>query len=193
MSPGRLLPAVALALLLSVANARTPWHTSASGGFEVRTAASADAAWLPEAFRILTAGAARVSDDPELGLCNAPLVVIHPELGSFEATTGMPWFILAVANRSECRIDTQRVAILEQHGGLRRTLLHELHHLAQPEDWERWRAEGRAQAFAGERPAAAPLHAITPAQLNALLAAPTGSEDHLRALATALNWVLDGR
>ncbi len=193
MSPGHVLSVVALALLLSVSNARPAWQTAAAGGFQVQTAGLADARWLPEAFRILTAAAARISADPELGLCNAPLVVIHPDLESFEAATGMPWFILAVANRADCRIDTQRVAILERHGGLRGTLLHELHHLAQPEHWERWRAEGRAQVFAGERPAAAPLHAVAPAQLDELLAAPASSEEYLRALATALTWVLDGR
>lgn len=120
-------------------------------------------------------------------------VRVHADLTSFAQQTGAPWFVLAVANRTQARLDLQRLAVVTSRGGLEATLRHELFHLAQPASWPRWRAEGEAMRFAGQRSQASPLLGIGPEQLDQLLAHPKDPDQLARAMATAYRWVAEGR
>lgn len=131
--------------------------------------------------------------DSQLKLCEGAVITVHPTLASYEEASGADWFQLAMADRSSCTIELQRLLVTQQHGGVEHTLRHELFHLAQPDGWERWRAEGEAQRFAGERPTATPLMNVSEAELNQLLAAPPSNVLHLQAMATAYRWVMQGR
>ena len=115
-------------------------------------------------------------------------LVIHPDLRSCIRATRLPWFVLAAANRNRNRIDTQRPRVLQERGGLERTLRHELFHLAQPEGWPRWKVEGMAMRFAGEEPTAPPLEAVGETELEHLLASPPDPQTLRRAMATAYRW-----
>lgn len=165
------------------------WQTAQAPGFVVRVAGGADALHLPEVFRVLQKAR---QDLQTMGLSLPPMVrvVIHPDLKSYTASTRLPWFVLAAANRGQNRIDTQRLRILLERGTLETTLRHELFHLAQPEGWPRWKAEGMAMRFAGEQPVARPLEAITAAELEGLLTNPNppDRETLRRAMATAYRW-----
>lgn len=117
-------------------------------------ASSADRQLLPQVFEILQ----KARRDLTLAGLNLPqtvTIVIHPDLKSYTSITKIPWFIIAVSNREKNRIDTQRLWILIDRGSLERTLRHELFHLAQPEGWARWKAEGAAMRFAGDKPTSA--------------------------------------
>ena len=134
-----------------------------------------------------------LAGQPGLDLCDGPVLTVHPDLDSYLGSTGAAWFQLAMADRAACRVDVQRLPILEDHGGVEATLRHEMFHLAQPAGMSRWRAEGEAQRFAGERPSAPVLPGVTPGVLDRLLFRPPSQTVQLRAMATALAWVLQGR
>jgi hypothetical protein len=181
-----------VALLLSLGVAQN-WQTAKSPGFIVQTASplrgeksvsSPDRALLPQIFEILQ----KARRDLVLAGLNPPqavTVVIHPDLKSYTNATKRPWFVIAVSNRQKNRIDTQRLRILLERGSLERTLRHELFHLSQPEGWPRWKAEGSAMRFAGDKPTAEPFTNIGEAELNALLASPSDAGTLARAMATA--------
>lgn len=160
------------------------WQTAQAPGFRVRYARGADVHHLPEVFRILEKAR---RDLQSMGLSPPPTVqvVIHPDLKSYTTSTRLPWFVLAAADRSKNQIDSQRLRVLLEQGTLERTLRHELFHLAQPEGWPRWKAEGMAMRFAGEQPSAAPLKAISEAELERLLANPPSLNLLRQAMATA--------
>lgn len=120
-------------------------------------------------------------------------VQVHPDLASFVRQTRAPWFVLAVANRAQARLDLQRLKVVARSGGLEATLRHELFHLAQPTSWPRWRAEGEAMRFAGQKSQVPPLNALAPAQLDQLLAQPKAPGQLARAMSTAYRWVSEGR
>lgn len=172
--------------VLAMAMAQS-WQTARAPGLEVQTAAAADRAQQLEVFAVLQQA------QKELRQLGLPLptkvrVRIHPSLTSFQQSTGQPWFVLATSDRSQALIQTQRLRILSERQALRRTLRHELFHLAQPAVWPRWKAEGEAMRFAGERPTAQPYSAIGEAQLNALLANPPNPTVLAKAMATAYAW-----
>ncbi|MCL6525554.1 MAG: hypothetical protein K6T57_01610 [Thermaceae bacterium] len=182
----RVVGAGAMILLFSWALAQA-WQTAKSPGFIVQTASSPDRALLPQVFALLQQ-ARRELVLAGLSPPQTVTVIIHPNLPSYTATTQQPWFILAVSDRRANTIHTQRLRILLERGSLERTLRHELFHLSQPEGWPRWRAEGAAMRFAGDRPTAAPFPTIREAELNRLLAQPPSSEALARAMATAYLW-----
>ncbi|GEM82069.1 hypothetical protein [Meiothermus hypogaeus] len=163
------------------------WKSAQAPGFVVRWAQNADTRHLSEVFRVLQK-ARRDLQTAGYSLPPQVRVVIHPSLASYTASTRLPWFVLAAANRSTHQIDTQRLRILLERGTLEGTLRHELFHLAQPAGWPRWKAEGMALRFAGEEPTARPLEPITEAELERLLAAPPDRETLRRAMATAYRW-----
>lgn len=185
------------ALLLTAGLAPGPdgatWRDFNVNGVAVRFASDADAEHLTEISTILLRLLPQLEARTGFSSCTDPLLVIHPDLSSYMDASGSSWHGLASSNREQCRIDTQRVAVLAVHAGLETTLRHEFFHLYQPAQWERWRAEGEAQRFAGEQPAAAPFDGITPAELDRLLAAPEDELTRLRAMATAFRWVQLGR
>ena len=200
----RLLP-LACALLLAVAQANGPDLPAGNAGsgnadWQVQTLAGIDvhhvAVTAPELAALAPLLRRAVSDlqsVASLSSCPAVSLFVHPDLASYQAAARAKWFQVAIADRQACRLDTQRLAVVAQHGGVEQTLRHELHHLAQPDGWERWRAEGEAQRFAGERPSARPFNGLSPQELEALLAAPATQEVQLRAMATAYQWVMLGR
>ncbi|GIW29552.1 MAG: hypothetical protein KatS3mg070_2915 [Meiothermus sp.] len=164
------------------------WQTARAPGFVVETASPEDARHLPEVFRVLQKArrdliAAGYPPPP------AVRVVVHPHLKSYTAATRLPWFILAAASRNRKQIDSQRLRLLLERGALEHTLRHELFHLAQPAGWPRWKAEGMALRFAGDRPRARPLENIGEAELERLLASPPDPATLSRAMATAFWWV----
>lgn len=161
-------------------------QTYRTAGVTVRFGSEADASSAAQVLRVVAQAAAELDFR-----CSDPLVVIHPDLESYRDASGAPWFLLAAADPEACRVDTQRIAILNSHGGLRTTLRHELHHLAQAEGLPRWQAEGEAQRFAGERPAAEPLTNVGPREVDLYLADPPSQGLYLRALATAWHWTGD--
>lgn len=184
---------LACTLLLSAAHANTPaWSSVNVGGVQVNYL-TASAPGLSALRRSIERAALHLNRREELQLCSGAMVYVHPDLSSYLETTGAAWFQLAVADRDGCRIDMQRLPVVAQHGGIEQTLRHELFHLAQPAGWERWRAEGEAQRFAGEQPAGPPLDNVNPGQLDSLLAAPADRTTYLQAMATAWQWVMQGR
>lgn len=164
------------------------WKSAQAPGFVVRWSENAETRHLSEIFRVLQR-ARRDLLTAGYSLPPRVRVVIHPSLESYTTSTRLPWFVLAAANRSTHRIDTQRLRILLERGTLERTLRHELFHLAQPAGWPRWKAEGMAMRFAGEEPTARPLEPISEAELERLLAAPPDRETLRRAMATAYRWI----
>jgi hypothetical protein len=118
---------------------------------------------------------------------------IHPDLESFTSVTGLPWFVLASADRESCELHLQRLVVVLERSSLAVTLRHELFHLAQPDSWSRWLAEGRAMHFAGEQPGAPPLPGISDGELDRLLANPPDAATLARAAATAFQRVLHHR
>ncbi len=161
------------------------WSARAEGIFTVRTASPADAEVAPRVLNLLQQAQRDLRDYPAATLPQRVTVVIHPTLASFTGATSQPWYVAAIANRDEARIDTQRAQVLLQRHLLKPTLRHELFHLAQPAIWPRWLAEGAAMLFAGERPQAPPLSNLSDDKLNALLANPPSREVLTRAEATA--------
>jgi hypothetical protein len=172
-----------LAFLLLPALAQD-WQAAAGDGFTVHTAAQADREGLREVFGVLGQARRELFARYGFALPEAVTVWIHPTLASFEAATAQPWYVAAVADRGAGALHSQRLRVLLERGSLAATLRHELFHLAQPEGWPRWRAEGEAMRFAGERPTAAPLE-VSDDELNAILAAPPDRETLARAAATA--------
>lgn len=164
-----------------------PWHTAKGSGFIVQTASNQDQRYLSAIFEALRQAR---KDLAGWGLGAPPTVrvVVHPNLQSFTNTARVPWFVMAASNRAKNRMDTQRVRILLERGTLERTLRHELFHLAQPQGWPRWKAEGMAMRFAGDRPSGKPLENISPVQLDRLLANPPSQAMLARAMATAYAW-----
>ena len=160
------------------------WQTSTDGFFRVETASPADAERLEHVFGVLEQ-AAKDLKHLNLPLPDAVTVRVHPTLESFQADTGLPWFVAALADRKTNTLHTQRLRVLLERHSLEKTLWHELFHFAQPADWPRWRAEGAAMHFARERPQAQPLPGLSDEQLDALLAAPPSAEMLARAVATA--------
>lgn len=155
----------------------------------VITYSDVDAAELPRVFAILQQARRDVRRDWGLTVPTNVTVVVHPDIGSYQAATGMPWFVAGLANRDANRIDVQRLRVLIDRHSLEATLRHELFHLAQPDDLPRWRAEGMAMRFAGEVPQALPFEDVNDAQLDKLLASVRSPEELARAAATAYHRV----
>ncbi len=169
------------------------WQEFAVSGVSVEVASSADARALPRIASALALLLPELHDRQGFVGCPQARLVIHPDLDSYLLATGASWHQLASADVPSCRVDLQRIQVVDQHGGLETSLRHEFFHLFQPEGWERWRAEGEAQRFAGEQPAAEVLQSVSRAGLDLLLAAPPDELTRLRAMATALHWVRQGR
>lgn len=157
--------------------------TSTSPHFTIQTASSADEQRLPEVFNVLERA---YKDLVQMGY-QPPIkvkIVVHANLESFRTATKLPWFVLAAADQGQSRIDMQRLRIVAEKG-LEATLRHELFHLAQPRDWPRWKAEGMAMRFAGQKPLAKELPGLSNARLDQLLARPLDPATLSRAMATA--------
>ena len=168
-------------LLLTTAVAQT-WQEATDGVVTVRTASNADRAYLPEVFAIIQQAR---RDLRGWGLALEPLtIVIHPALTNYQAATGMPWYVAAVADTHARRLDMQRVRVLAERGSLTATLRHELFHLAQPAGLERYVAEGLAMHFAHETPQAPPLLGQLE-HLNTVLAQPANQHELQQAMARA--------
>ena len=186
MRPTLYLISAALLFLQPPSSAQS--QTAASAHFRIQTTSSADLKYLPRAFKALE----KARKDLIALKLNPPsrvTVVVHPTLEQFQKTLKAPLFEAARANRTLAQIDTQRFVALEEHGGLEQTLRHELFHLAQPEGWPRWKAEGGAVRFSGERLTASPIANISEAKLEALLSSPPSRDLLARAMATAAQWV----
>ncbi len=168
------------------------WQTSTDGFFVVEVASLADSQHLKQVFDILQQ-AKKDLIRQELKLPDAVTVQIHPDINSYVTSVNLPWYIAAVANRETNTIQTQRLEILIARNSLEKTLRHELFHLAQPEGWLRWKAEGKAMLFAGELPQAEALVGISEARLEDLLANPPSREMLQQAVATAYTWVIENR
>ncbi len=168
------------------------WSTKTDGFFSVYTAQDVDATSLAEVFEILQAAKKELRAE-NLTLPESVTVQIHPNLESFTMTTELPWYVISLADRETATIHTQRLRILLERQSLKLTLRHELFHLAQSEDWPRWRAEGEAMKFSGEQVQAEPFENISEEELNTLLANPDSRETLQRAAATAYLWVVQGR
>jgi hypothetical protein len=168
------------------------WSSANDGFFTVWTVKSADATYLPEVFKILQQAKKDLRTEG-LTLPESVAVKLHPDLDSFTTTTELPWYIISVADREAKTIHTQRLRILLERQTLEITLRHELFHLAQPDDWPRWRAEGEAMKFSGERLQAEPFENVSEEELNNLLTNPDSRETLQRAVATAYFWVVQGR
>lgn len=168
-------------LLLTTAVAQI-WQDATDGLVTVRTASDTDGAYLPEIFAIIQQAR---RDLGAWGLTLTPLtVVIHPDIASYQTATGMPWYVAAVADTQSRQLDMQRARVLAERGSLVTTLRHELFHLAQPENLERYVAEGLAMHFARETPQAPPLLGQLE-HLNAVLAQPASQRELHQAMARA--------
>ncbi|MGL4611503.1 MAG: hypothetical protein ACRCYY_17785 [Trueperaceae bacterium] len=168
------------------------WSSTTDGFFTVQTASRADATYLKEVFEILQETKRDLRSEG-LSLPESVTVQIHPNLDSYTTTTELPWCVLSLADRETSTIHTQRLRILLERQTLNITLRHELFHLAQPDDWPRWRAEGEAMKFSGERTQGEPFEDVTEEELNNSLANPDSRETLQRAAATAYLWVVRGQ
>ncbi|MBC7646898.1 MAG: hypothetical protein H7095_07260 [Pseudopedobacter sp.] len=186
----KILPSLSFVCLLLSPSSAAPQSSSAH--FRIQTFSSADAQYLRRAFKALEKAR---KDLLSLGL-NPPqrvTVIVHPTLERFQKSLEAPMFEAARANRNLARIETQRFRALEEHGGLEQTLRHELFHLAQPANWPRWKAEGSAVRFSGERLNGVLFENISESKLEALLKNPPSRAVLARAMATALEWVVQNR
>lgn len=168
------------------------WQQHTDGFFIVETASSADSQHLNEVFDILQQAKKDLTRQ-ELNLPDSVTVRIHPDIDSYVNAVNLPWYIAAITNRETNMIQTQRLEILIARNSLEKTLRHELFHLAQPSDWPRWKAEGKAMLFTGELPQAEPLVGISEERLEDLLANPNSRAMLQRAVATAYQWVIENR
>ena len=178
-----------LILLLIQPISAQNWQSATDGRFIVETAAVADREQLSAVFAILQEAKDDLSQNWQLDLPETVTVRIHPDLASFQVATKKPWYVAAVANKPTATFHTQRLRVLLERDSLEKTLRHELFHLAQPDDWSRWRAEGTAMRFAGETPSAEPFKQISETELNYLLATASSKQELARAVATAYKWV----
>lgn len=181
-------PSLLAALLLLSFGCAQSWQPSSDGRFVVETASEADREQLAAVFAVLREAARDLRQEWGFTLPETVTIRVHPTLESFQEATSQPWFVAAAADRRTATLHLQRLRVLSERRSLEATLRHELFHLAQPEDWPRWRAEGEAMRFAGETPRAEALE-LSDAELDAILAAPSSSEDLARAVATAWRWV----
>lgn len=179
---------LAVATLLGAFVWAQPWGSATDGRFVVQTASPADREALSAVFPVLQDAARDLRQDAGLTLPRTVTVRVYPSLAAFGAATGQPWYVAAIADREHATLHLQRLRVLTEQGSLETTLRHELFHLAQPESWPRWRAEGAAMRFAGERPTAPPLVGLSKAELSDRLAAPRSAEEHAQAAATAWAW-----
>jgi hypothetical protein len=174
--------------LIRAAQNGFPWTVAKAPNFRVYVASAQDRRYLPQVFAVLRKARAQLL---EKGFALGEVsLFVHPNLASY--TARYKPYMLAVAQRSQSQIHTQRLWVVVERAGLERTLRHELFHLAQPADWPRWKAEGSAMRFAGELPKARPLKVDEPT-LNRLLANPPDALTLNRAMATAYAWVKAGR
>ncbi len=158
------------------------WQPASDGHVTVLTTHEADRRYLLDIFEIVaTARGDLKSWQLELP---ATTLVIHPDLTSYQITTEQPWYVAAIANQTDQRIDMQRARVLAERGSLQFTLRHELFHLAQPPKLPRYIAEGLAMHFAGERPQAGAWQGPL-AQLERILAAPQSQQELNQAMARA--------
>jgi hypothetical protein len=171
-------------IFFSLSLAQT-WTQVTDGFFVIETASSTDAFYLKEVFAILQQARQDIRANQALALPEQVLIRIHPTLESFQNATAAAWYLASLADKSTGTIQTQRLRVLLERGSLEKTLRHELFHLAQPEGWPRWLAEGSAMVFAGEQPEAQALTTMSEAQLNDLLATAPSREVLARAAATA--------
>lgn len=160
------------------------WTTHRSPNFTIQTASPADAQHLERIAKTLEA-ARKDLKTFNLEPPGRVLVVVHPDLESYRKATAQPWFVLAQADRAKSRIDVQRLHVVIERGQLEAVLRHEYFHLAQPQDWPRWLAEGSAMIFAGQRPTAPALTGVSEAGLEEILVNPPNSETLARAMARA--------
>ena len=165
-----------------------PPQRATDGRFVIYTASSADREALSILFPVLQEAARDLQQDWGFVPPETVTVRVYPTLAAFEEATGQPWFVAATADRDGATLHVQRLRVLTERGSLEATLRHELFHLAQPGRWPRWRAEGSAMRFAGERPAAEPFASLSKTDLDAQLAAPSSPEAYARASATAWLW-----
>jgi len=182
----RWIPALVFASLtftLPSAQAQ-PWTVHRLPNFTIQTASPADAQHLE---RLAEGLEAARKDLRRFGLKppGRVLVVVHPNLESYRKATAQPWFVLAQADRARGRIDLQRLRVVIERGGLEAVLRHEYFHLAQPEDWPRWLAEGSAMIFARQKPTLPALTGVSAARLEEILAQPPSSQTLARAMAAA--------
>ncbi|MDZ7704636.1 MAG: hypothetical protein U5L04_09175 [Trueperaceae bacterium] len=189
MPNARVVLPILLLLAGSLSTANEP-RVASDGHVTVITYSADDDADLPRLFAAVRQARRDLRRDWGWRLPGGVTIVVHPDLGSYSAATGMPWYVAGTADRAEQRIDLQRLRVLRERHSLEPTLRHELFHLAQPDNWPRWRAEGAAMLFAGETPQAAPFADISAAQLDDLLAAAPDREALARAAATAYDRVL---
>ncbi len=181
--------ATGLVLVLGTFGWAQPWQRATDGRFIIYTVSSADREVLGAVFAVSQEAARELQQDRGFRLPKIVSVRVYRTLTAFEGATGQPWYVAAVADRDAATLHLQRLRVLSERGSLEATLRHELFHLAQPESWPRWQAEGSAMRFAGERPAAKPLSGLSRANLNKRLAAPNSPEEYARAAATAWRWV----
>lgn len=178
---------LAVIFLLSMSFAQS-WSQATDSYFTVFTASTADALYLKEVFEILQSARQDIRKNPQLQLPEQVNLYIHPSLESFSAATGKAWYIALVADRTKASIHSQRLRVLLERQSLEQSLRHELFHLAQPDDWPRWLAEGSAMLFAAEPVTARPFDAISESELNELLLSAKSQDSLARAAATAYAW-----
>lgn len=186
----RALYLISVPLLFLQPPSSAQFQTAVSAHFRIQTFSSADVKYLPRAFKALEK-ARKDLIALKLNLPGRVTVIVHPTLEQFQKTLDAPLYEAARANRKLAQIDTQRFVALEEHGGLELTLRHEIFHLAQPEGWPRWKAEGGAVRFSRERLSASPMTNISEEKLEKLLANPPSREVLARAMATAAQWVAE--
>lgn len=169
---------------------RWDWQRWERPGFDVYAAGPEDVALMPQLLDAIEEARRELEGRWGLQLPAGIAVHVHPDLVSFQAASGMPWYVAGIARSSDSEVHLQRLRVLQERGGLRLTVRHELFHLAQPSDWPRWLAEGAAMIYAGETPAAAPLGGVSASELDSLLGRPPNRETLLRAQATAYHRAL---
>ena len=176
-----------LTLVISVLSWVFSEEYSTDGTFSI-ISLKTDTKYLPEVFAILQEAKKELEQLWGLNVPEQVTVVIHPTLSSFITASQMPWYVAGIANVKTNQIDLQRLKVLIERDILKRTLRHELFHLAQSDSLSRWLAEGLAMHFAGDRLLAPPLEGISEEMLNSLLANPTSQGVLYRSRATAFIW-----
>ncbi|MEZ4608244.1 MAG: hypothetical protein R2880_15975 [Deinococcales bacterium] len=178
------------------------WQQASDGNITIFTVNPDDTFYLPELFRMVQEAQKELefrqispAKPLELSLPEQIHIIVHPNLASFQQATAMPWYIAAIARKSQeaaGEIHLQRLRVLMNRHRLKQSLRHELFHLAQPDSLRRYQAEALAMRFAGEVPKVEAFIGLSEDRLDALLAAPSSADELEKALATAYRRFLEG-
>ena len=133
--------------------------------------------YLPLIQHTLSQASHELAQEWHLPLEHTVHLIFHENLNSYQAASGQAYFIAASSFPLEATIHFQRIPILSERRLLVSSIRHELFHMAQPPNWQRWLAEGSAVMFSGEGIVAQSNQTLSRAELNQRLTTAQSLEE----------------